>query len=125
MTYTDYAAQARSYSATAAAATRRARKEAAYAADNYDLAAHDRWRASAMAQRPMNSRSLELAAHYEDRARMFTRTADASLRHSFHATGNAEFYRELAGRYREMDARRRGGYTISEVVHETAEGRTA
>jgi hypothetical protein len=102
---TDYAAQARSYSATAAAATRRARKDAAFSADQYESAAHNSWRASAMTKRPMNSRSLELAAHYESQARSDTRVGDTYLRASFHADGLAEFYRGLAARYREMAAR--------------------
>ena len=104
MSYTDHAATARSYVATAAQSTRRAKRDAQTAADFYALA--DSWKRHAAwyTSHPDLVRS-ETAAHCEQNARSWGRSADAMLRSSFHATRTAQFYRELAAKYREMAAR--------------------
>jgi hypothetical protein len=107
MSYTDLAAQARSYASTAAAATRRAERDAREAEKFYRTAAGMRRRAARLTQDPQlwHPESLHTPAQYEAQAASWTKTADVYLRSSWRATASAEFYRGLAARYRAMAAR--------------------
>lgn len=107
MTYTDYAAQARSYAATAAAATRRARRDAKLAEDAYRAAADRRQLAAWLTVRP-GFWDLALSttpADADAAAATWTRIGDTYLQGSFASTDNARFYRDLAARYRVLAAR--------------------
>lgn len=108
MTYTDLAAQATSYSRTASAATRRAEREAHQAQHFYDQAARQLRLAASLTQQPRRwmPEADYTPARFETDARSWARLADSFLRSSFRATESAAFYRDLAGRYREMHARR-------------------
>jgi hypothetical protein len=108
MTYTgnDLAAQARSYSSTASAATRRADREAERAAGFYRTAATVRGQARWLASRPDRWTADYTPAELDAQARSWTRLGDTFLRTSFGATASAEFYRDLAASYRGMQARR-------------------
>jgi hypothetical protein len=108
MTYTgnDLAAQARSYSSTASAATRRADREAERAADFYRTAATVRGQARWLAGRPELWDHNYTPAELDAQARQWTRLGDSFLRASFDATASAEFYRDLAASYRQMQASR-------------------
>jgi hypothetical protein len=110
MTYTgnDHARQARSYSASASAATRDAEREASKAAECYGTAS-----LAADYARQVTSRydvrwgdGFASPADLEERVRSWTRMGDSYLRMSTSATESAEHYRELAARYRELAARR-------------------
>jgi hypothetical protein len=108
MTYTgtDHGKQATSYSRTASAATRRAKRDAHQAAECYATAGEARSYGSWVTQHP-DLWGLGCApAVLDARARSWTRTGDTYLRASWNATVSAEFYRELAGRYRALAARR-------------------
>jgi hypothetical protein len=108
MTYTDYAAQARSYQSVAAAATRRAKRDAEVAAQCYALAGEARRTERWLTQAPELWRPdiHYTPADYERRQASHVRLAGVFLRSSFRESGSAQFYRELAGRYRAMEAKR-------------------
>jgi hypothetical protein len=104
---TGHAASARSYSRTAGNATRRAEREARSAAECYATAAEcARYAAWSARRSDMWGDGFASPAELEDRVRSWTRMGDSYLRASWNATESAGFYRELAARYREMDARR-------------------
>ncbi len=108
MSYTDHAAQARSYSRTASAATRRAERAAHQAQGWYTEAAHQRRLAASLTRAPwrwLPEIGYTPAAH-EDQARTWERLGDTYLRMSFSATSSAAHYRELAASYRTMAAER-------------------
>jgi hypothetical protein len=108
MTYTDLAAQARSYSRTASAATRRAERDAHRAQAYYTEAAHWARLAAMLTQQPQRwlPEIGYTPASQDDTAREYIRLGDTFLRRSFSATDSAAFYRDLAARYREMAAKR-------------------
>lgn len=106
MTHTDYAAEARSASATAASFTRRAEREAGQAASAYVHASRYLRSAAQLAECPGSWRTWLNPATEEAKADSWTRTGDVYLRATFHSTGQAEFYRDLAARYRELRDRR-------------------
>jgi hypothetical protein len=106
MTYTDHAAQARSYQSTAAAATRKAAREAAAAAEHYATAASVRRNAAWLAGRPELWGADFNPAELEARVAAWVKLGDIYLRASWAADASAAFYRGLAGQYREMAARR-------------------
>lgn len=105
MSYTDHAAEARSNSRVAAAATRRAKRDAEEAERFYLLARQLRRSAARLTTQPWLWGPGYTPAELERNAVSWTRTGDVYLRASFHSTENAEFYRDLAARYREMAER--------------------
>jgi hypothetical protein len=108
MSYTDYAAEARSASATASNATRRAKRDAGLAAQQYARAAEAARLARQLTAHPELGRETGFftPAHQEGHAATLTRLGDVYLRSSWRETGQAEFYRDLAGRYRALRDRR-------------------
>lgn len=100
----DHAASARSHSSTASAATRRAERNALEADEYYRLAARSLGRAVWLTARP-DLWSIQYSytpAHLESDARNWEKLGDLYLRSSFRATDSAEFYRDLAAKYRAM-----------------------
>jgi hypothetical protein len=111
MSYTDHAAQARSYSRTASAATRKAESEAHKAQGWYLAAAQQRRLAALLTSRGPGNWYPEAGytpAALEDEVRAFERLGDSYLRSSFSATGSAAHYRDLAASYRDMAASQAG-----------------
>jgi len=111
-TYTDDdRQQARNYSATASADTRRAEREAREAHQWYRLAASMRASARALTQRPQDWRTeaehgyTRTPADDEDRARTYERIANTYLRSSGHHTRMAAHHRDMAASCRERAAR--------------------
>jgi|SRR3974390_2499398 len=104
MSYTDHAAQARSYASTAAAATRRAEREARNADESYRHAARKRREAARLTRNPASwmPEYGHIPAEHEREAATFVRIGDLYLHSSFRETGQAARYRELAARYRAM-----------------------
>lgn len=118
--FTDHAAQARSYSATAAAATRRAARQARMAEQMYSAEQnklrHARW----LTSRPgLWDGASFTPARYEADALSFRRMGDMYVKSSFRATDSATFYREMAAKYRDMAARQ------AARLAETTESRTS
>lgn len=105
MTYTDHKAEARKYSATAAAATRRAEREAHQAQDSYETAERVARQAAWLTGRSDLWDLDWTPAELESRVRSWVKMGDVYLRSSFHATSQADFYKDLAARYREMAER--------------------
>jgi hypothetical protein len=104
MTYTDHAAEARSNSRRAAAATRRAKRDAQEAERFYLLAAELRRQAAWLTGRPSLWDESYTPAELERRARSWTRNGDTYLRGSFRADDSAVFYKGIAASYRKMAA---------------------
>ena len=107
MTYTGtgHEAQARSYSSTASAATRRAERAARQAAEAYATAAEARSYGAWVTQHPELWTHGSPPAVLDVRARTWERIADVYLGRSFSATDSAAFYRDMAARYRAMAAK--------------------
>ena len=102
MSYTDFAKEARSYSSTAAAETRRAERDAMAAAQYYTRAANSRHQAADLTSRPhlWDPEFEYTPRHLEATAASWAKLADCYLRSSFRSTASAAFYRDLAARYR-------------------------
>jgi hypothetical protein len=105
MTYTDHSREARKYSATAAAATRRAERQAREADSAYRQAAAMDRQAAWLTQRPDLCDRDYTPAMFEGRARSWVLMGNSCLRASFRATDSAVFYVELAASYRQMAKR--------------------
>lgn len=103
---TAHDAQARSYASTAAAATRRAARDAQTAAEGYRDAARALRSARWLTRHPELQRAStgHTPAQLEHTARVHTAWADSWLRMSWNATDSAEHYRQLAASYRGMHA---------------------
>ena len=105
MTYTDHRSQARSYSATAAAATKRAEREAQRSADAYRSATQMARQAEQLTRSPRLWDASYNPAELEARSRSWASIGDTYLRSSFRATESAAFYAGLAASYRDMAKR--------------------
>lgn len=106
MSYIDYKAQARSYSASAGVYTRRSTRHAKLAESEYELAQNHFRSAAWTPKNPSIWRTLLTPADDESRAHTSVRRADRYLRASFHDDMMAAHYRELAARYRELARQR-------------------
>lgn len=102
---TDHKATARSYSATASAATRRAEADAIRAEDAYLTSRRWQRQADQLTRAPALWGKDYNPAHLEDIARTWVRIGDMYLRSSFRETASAAHNRELAGKYRDMARR--------------------
>ena len=103
--YTDHAAEARSHQSTAAAATRRAAREARQAADCYEQAALVRTQVAWLTARPDLWDADYHPAELEARVASWEKLGGIYLRASWAADKSAAFYRRLGGQYRDMAAR--------------------
>ena len=103
---TNYRREARSHAARAGGATRSARRDAEFAAEQYEAAA--KWTGIAR-ERTARPSPWATAAEAERTAQVLTHLADSVLRASFRDDERAETYRQRAAKYRvladEQDAR--------------------
>ena len=110
MTYTDYAREAHQCRLSAKREYRRSRSDARSADKCYQLARAARERAAWLTSRPdlwmADPEVWNAPALVESNARELVRAGDIYLRSSFRASEQLAFYRELARKYDELEARR-------------------